>query len=386
MWEYFIYVFLVFIPIAAVMFYILKKNNLSLPNILAIIVLSFIIIITFPVSVTKIGTLATIALYCIILAGLSLYLLQSDADYSLEAEPADKNVLDMRFNPVQESGSNSIKIGDTVLVSDIACKYDSEAGKDMAQADGEAEGKEWEEEIKAGKSEKVDDIEKFKENIGAEIDKQEILSAANLLPEMMEENEEIKMLPQDNFLDSEESLDEIAAFILDAAEKEQAMIMEDEAEKGQDVEKSEMKQEDDIRIHEENHGFKTDNAEDEEIINILDRGFAAKMVSDFQAAFEYFYAAWNLTRDVELKYMLTAELAELSKILGWYSQGEEILVKFIDETFLSNEMKKEAERMLMSIQLIEQEIQRLNLKEVPFSKLPRLVKVKVEEEMRRLYI
>lgn len=40
----------------------------------------------------------------------------------------------------------------------------------------------------------------------------------------------------------------------------------------------------------------------------------------------------------------------------------------------------------MSIRLIEQEIRRLNLNEVPFAKLPRLVKVKVEEEMRRLYI
>lgn len=384
MWEYFTYVFLVFIPIASVMFYILKKNNLSLPNIWTIIVLSFIIIITFPVSVTKIGTLAAITLYCIILAGLSLYLLRSDTDYSLEAEPGDKNVLDISFNSMQELGPDEI-----IVLADIAYMNNNQTVQGMAQADGYNEG---EEKVEAKKSAETHNTDKFKENVKISLDEQKASSEENIAEGMVEENKEIQLLPvQETDFGKEESFDEIAGYILDAGEKEQAMFLEDDiedmAETGQDIETAEVQQENNNRIKEETHaGEVYNNAKDDEIINILDKGFAAKIASDFKSAFEYFYAAWFSTSDLELKYMLTAELAELSKILGWYSQGEEILVKFIDEAFLNDAMKNEAERMLMSIRLIEQEIRRLNLNEVPFSKLPRLVKVKVEEEMRRLYI
>lgn len=305
-----------------------EKNNLSLPNIWTIIVLSFIIIITFPVSVTKIGTLAAITLYCIILAGLSLYLLQSDTDYSLEAEPGDKNVLDIRFNSMQELGPDGIKIDEIVVPADIAYMNNNQKVQGMAQADGYNEG---EAKIEAKKSDETHNTDKFEENVKNSLYEQKASSEENIAEEMVEENKEIQLLPvQETDFDKEESFDEIAGYILDAGEKEQAMFLEDDiedmAESGQDIETAEVQQENNNRIKEETHAWEVcNNAKDDEIINILDKGFAAKIASDFKSAFEYFYAAWFSTSDLELKYMLTAELAELSKILGWYSQGKKFL-------------------------------------------------------------
>ncbi|MBO8159825.1 hypothetical protein [Thermosyntropha sp.] len=357
MLEYFLGVFLVFIPISTVMFYILKKNGLPLKASIGVITIAFLVIVTFPISAVRIGTIAAAIIYCLILMGLSFYILHSQLDYSLNAD---------KFS------SNSTGL-ETVWNEKL--KQETEAAVVSEES--------WLQNFRLEKDELDEIILESNPDINDNI---AIDDSDDIKADFMEENRNEKKIV---FFDEDEAL-------IDKFEEE---IISGESifsgeEKVETIEESNLEEKDvlsasEMDIESEKDADSELPSDDEKIkvLEMIDRGFVAKSSYELNQAFEYFYTAWLLTGDLELKYMLTLELAETAKILGLYSRAEEILVEFINEVSDINKlMKQEAERKLVLIRFIRSEIQRLKLEEMPFSKLPRWLKIKVEEKKERLYI
>lgn len=374
--EYIFYTSLVFLPIAGVMFYILRSYRLSFSAIWSILVLTFIIIITFPVSVAKIGTIFSLVVYLIVLGGLALYLLQYD-DYSLETG-TDMLERSEEFSPVRGEKGQELWVQKTWPGMDDG---------DSMNANREPDAENMLHVKEAIAEESLPELEDKGER------KAEILLVSE--KEAVDENKDV--LPYEAGGEDEEAAGEEKTI--------QELEMEYNGEKADEgceeaaacmesiEEKAESREENSAVIEDEAKEAACDNrdkveeeAEERKVVRLLDLAFAARMKDDLEGAFAYFKKAWELTRDIDLKYMLALELAEISIVLGWYSQGEEIIVKCMNEYMLNEMMQRELARKLAFIQLIRREIRHLKLEEVPFARLPRLLKMKVEDELRRLYL
>lgn len=388
--EYFLYTLLVFLPIAAVMFYILKSYRLSFSAIWSILVLSFIIIITFPVSITKIGTIFTIVVYCIVLGGLSIYLMQYDDGCSLENNSEGKAEswgfgLDKVQNGLPGEEALPVNILSPTLATDgeeIAAVMeitDKEAKKDIC---GVVENGG----LKKEPREKAEDMDGKQvlippEELAFDDKEEEFFEVTAEVTGDEAEKEETEDAAVD---EGEEAACQEASWTEVADGEESRLVVEGE-EKASEMIAQAAATDEDKGANREGNDRSIAGEKELRIIELLDSGFAAKTVSDFNNAFACFYEAWQDTDDSELKYMLALELAEMSTILGWYSQGEEILVKCINEALLNEAMRKELEKKRVWLEIIQKEMRKLKLEEVPYSRLPRLVKVKAEEEWRRLY-
>ncbi|SHG80778.1 hypothetical protein SAMN02745221_01018 [Thermosyntropha lipolytica DSM 11003] len=371
--EYLLYTSLVFLPIAAVIFYILKSYRLSYSAIWAILVLTFVIIITFPFSIIKIGSIFTLVVYIIVLGGITLYLLQYDAEYSLETDKNRKEKIEIYGCEIVES-----QFPEPGKIQMLLAGKNEFSGAEIGSEKPEFEALKNEvERVNDDNVMGIDEERKVEEEYA--IVENEKICVYEETKEAAMIAEPTKQINGDTTWFSEEKGTEAGY-----CEREIASEKDRGGEK--EIEKEDEKTGiTDAESEESGYIEKEKDMVYSQVVRFLDLAFKAKMNEDFEEAFVYFRKAWELTGDIDLKYMLTLEMADISIILGWYSQGEEIIVKCMNEYVLNETMRRELARKLAFIQLIRREIRYLKLEEVPFARLPRLLKVKVEDELRRLY-
>ncbi|NLB87908.1 MAG: hypothetical protein GX790_01585, partial [Syntrophomonadaceae bacterium] len=83
--EYIFYVFLVFLPIGALMVKILYDHGLPIKNIAYIVLTSLAIVITFPISMERLGVLLAFTVYAILILLIILYMVKTADNVSLDA-------------------------------------------------------------------------------------------------------------------------------------------------------------------------------------------------------------------------------------------------------------------------------------------------------------
>ena len=119
---------------------------------------------------------------------------------------------------------------------------------------------------------------------------------------------------------------------------------------------------------------------EESIIKLLDRGFACRG-DKLMEAVNSFEEALSLTSDYELKYLLTMELVDIYKDYGWYNRAVSILRSFIALPDHKSDIINEINQQIDYITLLATELDRLGMSNLPVSRVPRWVRLKVDAEM-----
>ncbi|MDD3267997.1 MAG: hypothetical protein PHX14_01630, partial [Syntrophomonadaceae bacterium] len=84
--EYIIYVILVFLPIGAIMAYLLQKEGVPRKNAAMVVGISWLIIVTFPLSIAKMGTFIALMTYIVAILVMTRFLLGSKKEYAIESK------------------------------------------------------------------------------------------------------------------------------------------------------------------------------------------------------------------------------------------------------------------------------------------------------------
>ncbi|MEN6326209.1 MAG: hypothetical protein ABFD18_08395 [Syntrophomonas sp.] len=86
MQEYILYVIMVFLPIGAIMAYLLQREGVSRRNIAMVVIISWLIIVTFPLSIAKLGTFIALLTYIVAILVMTRYLLGNKKEYVIESK------------------------------------------------------------------------------------------------------------------------------------------------------------------------------------------------------------------------------------------------------------------------------------------------------------
>ncbi|MDD4803175.1 MAG: hypothetical protein PHF24_09590, partial [Syntrophomonas sp.] len=123
----------------------------------------------------------------------------------------------------------------------------------------------------------------------------------------------------------------------------------------------------------------------DEINKLIDMGFIRKSAKQYEDAVRNFALACELTRDAELKYLLTMEILNLYKDLGRYEEAENLLNINIynGKNNLQPDIINEMNRQLSFMRILRAELSRLSIPDTPLAKVPRLVQLNVSAKMQQ---
>ncbi|MEN6460253.1 MAG: hypothetical protein ABFC94_02640, partial [Syntrophomonas sp.] len=121
----------------------------------------------------------------------------------------------------------------------------------------------------------------------------------------------------------------------------------------------------------------------QEVINFIDKAFAIKSL-DLREAANNFQAALDITKNNELTYLLTIELLEDYKDIGMYDKAIQVLSDFIDRKAAAPDIIHQMASNLIYLQIMINELEKLGTPNLPFSTIPRWIRLKVAEEIKLL--
>lgn len=378
--EYIFYVLLVFLPIGALMVKILHDYGLPIRNIAYIVLTSLAIVVTFPISMEKLGVFFAFTVYAVLISLIILYMVKTTGSISLETAGTgaiSENTLEVN-NPKDQKKDENLVL--EIKATDIIePKIDSVPSVSLQEEEAEKslETPTAVDEVLA----ETDKSEDAVEEIISERDKTLVNDDIKLENGIIDDNYyEIK----DNNIENEEKVelndeqstesnDEVK-WVVEAAAAVEVQTME--AENISIELNKEILKDEEVESHSELS---------EEITSYINEAFFYKTEGNNEKAIEKFLLIWENTKDYDLKYLVTLELVEMYKSEGLYNLAQEILTKSYDEvkeinTSLASQLNKE----LSYIILLNNEINRLRLDQVPFDKLPRWVKMKVADEINQL--
>jgi hypothetical protein len=463
--EYILYVILIFIPIGGAMAYLLHKDGLPGKYINIIVILSLFIVLSFPISMERLGGLASLMIYVLLIAVMSWYILKGRAgDLALSTcrLPVGNQFINL-LNRVRSAipvtnetpENDETCIGETIeeipekeempedtMEKEIAAEADIitdeglESESSLVDSSAPARGADeitpiieqkveetselttelteektaavqptTENEVAPGvDSEKGEtvveaDLTPERDETMAEVDltpeKVETVAEADLTPEKVETVAEADLTPEviPEEKQEEEHLPEAAAGSEDI-ELPKDINVEVEPQIPEPVEPAfanaqinEIEEISEPPIEEQDSASISipDSSEPKTtssipIIELIDNGFACRDSNKEQAA-RYFEEAWQTTSDSGLRYMLTLELVEIYKESGWYSEARAILNSFIALPGHKSDIINEINRQIDYISLLTAELERLGISDLPISRVPRWVRLKVDGEM-----
>ncbi|MDD4550387.1 MAG: tetratricopeptide repeat protein [Syntrophomonadaceae bacterium] len=407
MQEYFICVGLIFLPIGAIMAYLLSKEGFWGRNIALIEFVAFLIILTFPISMERLGTILSIVVYIALLIVTVLVFLPGRKDSTVM--PGGDNGTNLPEE--QPDYLNNNLAGSTV---ETEIYSDSSGGlideNEKVPAAGEIAANDCPQDNILGDScnnaasndtfNLIPDVseelpeENEKDNLETKSDVSEYDHNGDLLALNMDTiNKESKTAYSQDKIDEEQVVYEdntselshnIGALQVDEVEiisgAVENIFEDDNTEQltGEQVVIPDIVQ---ARIDTEESESPSDaTIESAMTCTLIDRGFKSRSENLNEAA-EYFEQAWQLTINQELKYLLTFELCQIYKELGEYSKAEGILEQFsvlIDER---PDIIEEINEQLTRVKLLVRELNRLGLGYIPLASVPRWIRIKVAEEI-----
>lgn len=364
--EYLFYVLLVFLPIGFLMVKILKNYGLPPKNIIYIVLISLIIIISFPVCMARLGLILTFSLYAIFLLLIIFYIVKMD-----------EIAFDETNNPI--------------MLSNLEI---TEPNLDLNQTETVIIENQQEMEIESLINNIAEDINDIAEDNSITDYTEEIIKETTEVISKETEKTPIKELLEeliDNATEeklevSKEDISEDFAEVTKELELIKEIKEEDEADEIDNNILAEVTDKDDLDVHDNKiDKIIIENESEQDIISYIEKGFQYKIGEDFPQSLAHFLFVWEHTKDFDLKFLVTIELAELYMLEGLYNKAQDLLTIFqteIPSTKFNEAL--EIKKRLDYITLINKEITRLGLEVVPLAKLPRWVKIKVAEELNQV--
>jgi len=134
-------------------------------------------------------------------------------------------------------------------------------------------------------------------------------------------------------------------------------------------------------------GRKHIRAEDEQDLrdSYISRGFEAKSEGKLDLAVKYFTSAMELHPPEDLEVMLVFDICAMLRELGQYKKSREFLEQFSRDrgSRIVPTLAEEVQIQLKYMDLLVETLEKANTPSLPFSKVPVLIKVSVEEKVNR---
>ncbi|MGI5911919.1 MAG: hypothetical protein ACOX6E_04965 [Syntrophomonadaceae bacterium] len=351
--EYIFNVILFYIPIAGIMIYFFRNDGIQVKQIWILLGLSLLIILSFPVCMERLGTSVTFILY------FSLSVVVVWNFFKGRVAKSAANVLPCPVNGEQLSFID----GDSTIEPCLEDVPGYEGTKTTI------DGKLRLESLNRPAEQPVDEF-----GVNG-------LERADLL--------EITNIPNQEI---EEYFESTLAVDVELAEQSEGPIREDSATVLINNSPAHIESDgpytcyvEDIEHHSEqgangNGDESVVTAVEEQIKELIDMAFACRESNPEESA-GYYQEAWRLTSDYDLKYLLTMELVEIYKENGCYNEIVRLLNTFITLPGSKPDILNQINRQLKYINLLVAELKRLGIGELPVSKIPRLVRLKVDEQI-----
>lgn len=400
--EYILYVLLFFIPIGAAMVAFLKREGMASKQINVVVAVSLLIIITFPISMERLGSLWALTVYMIVvfLTAGWLFKDRNTEFMQLSGEKARSESAGRAFmaatNLAEEPNPEAVPASEDITVIHGGDAYGEGTATDReAQVvpvmqevaedlpDGRDDDKNMEEPAPTAElpSEAVAETSEDASKEEAALPQHKAEEAKEILSDPGKQKEE---LPEVSIIVPVEELPNLENDHAAMVEAEVDLVTEILGQKTSAVEESAPDTPADVgqaRLQ-RNVVVRAEESEpageDIRVMENLDHAFNLKGQGRFQEAGACFFVAWDRTRDEELKYLLTVELTELYQETGQYSDALRIIDRFLDMRGHKFDIINKIKRQREFLSVLTQELNRLGLDGTPISSVPEAVRIKAE--------
>lgn len=409
MGEYLKYSLLIFIPAGCFIFWYFVRQGIEEKTTLGIVALSLVIIITFPLSMAYLGFAMACVVYLFILGCMAVIL-----NRTIEKSYASNEQV------LSDAGEVSSSYSSTLFDSDGSESAPSSYYKEMAAAtetesmvlESQASGKtiaELQEDLQEELQEEPQEAMLSKEeslfadtgidehDLKAESDPEQaaIVDSSEEMSEYLPEHSVSTTTTADSTAgDLEERevkpfTDHLESPVYPAAVYDPETIPIQNEDGGTDIDLRQAIQIDADLLHKED-GSETRFQEKDEGIKentrmvneLLEEGFQHKFNEHESAAVNSFMQAYELSLDEELRGMLALEIANLHKNAGHYDEAQAILTLTIGNARNQTAIIKDIKLQLSFLQVLITELERLGLPAMPFSQIPRWVRLKVTDKIQ----
>lgn len=365
--EYLVYVTMVFIPISIWIILLLRAENYSLKNIGAVILLSYLVIVSFPFSMQYLGTSRTAFMYALALGMLATVLFrplayafsnEGLANYALP-DPMDSSIAGVTSAFGNKCETACSPQENTSVITAAAPEVIPESvfevsPEDLVAANG-----------------KIDDKTAVFEAVDTSA---EIIAAGEYTDsegwtedDPASECSPIETAEPDADADIDDCLMSFEYMIEDGPEDDLAepVLIYDSSPP---------------REPEPVSAIIGDGKEEIDQINSsIEYGFKAKAEGDLETAGLWFRQAFHASEDRELRYLLGVELVTILQSTGEYEEAEHLLDQIIETEDLSP--SEELIRQKRYLGILANELEQLGIPGTPAAEIPRFVRIKVEEKM-----
>lgn len=117
--------------------------------------------------------------------------------------------------------------------------------------------------------------------------------------------------------------------------------------------------------------------------NYIVRGFDAKSEGKLDLAVKFFQEALELSPPRDLELMLSFDIFAMFREIGQYDKAREVLTRFAKKGYggLNQLEIEEIEASLKHVELIQELLLKANTPNLPYSKIPALIKISAEEKI-----
>ena len=397
MQEYVLYIVFIFIPIGLIMTYLLHKDGYEIRDIAIVNAVSFLMIILFPISMSRLGMLTSVIVYIMALAVMAAFIMYPWIIKAVQLKPPWRantiNAGEVTGNN-NEGTSSSIK-QKVELANKIHPSVDKEAGFDLEEKISS---------VSIDVNQLIDSNEQPEHNNhhseeNVELEKAQIDEAAAIVEEAISEVRDITFEAEIK----DESIQAInGEFTAERMERvmqvESSAVNEESVEEksGNDIDCCDIEEESiDSSFYEDKSGTILSEyglseetwinpVESDEVLNLVGLGFDYKLQGHILDASEAFAKAYELAQGEGIRSLLGLERVYIYKEIGAYSKAKELLNQLVGFTQVEPAIIREINKQIVYIEVLIRELTRLRMGNMPASSVPRLVRLKVAEEIELL--
>jgi len=398
MQEYVLYIVFIFIPIGLIMTWLLHKDGYETRDIIIVNAVSFLMIVFFPISMSRLGTVTSVIVYIMALVVMAAFIMHPWIIKAVQLrQPLGANA----GNAGEATGNNnesmsSLNRQNIELTNKIQPSEDKEDGFDLDEKISSV-NIELNQLIDANEQPEYDNQSFSEENI--EPEKPNTDEAAAVSEELISEVRDIKIESEMKDDSIQVMNGELAAENIEQVKEiESSETNEDSADEkpGNQLELCDMEEESvDNGSSEDKSGVVLSDfgpsietwinpVESDEVLNVVGLGFDYKLQGHILNAAEAFTKAYKLAQGEGMRCLLGLERVYIYKEIGAYSKAKELLNELVGFTQVEPAIMREINKQIVYIEVLIRELSRLRMGNMPASSVPRLVRLKVAEEIELL--
>ena len=389
--EYILFVILVFVPIGALMAYLLRREGISARNTIMILMASCLIIMFFPVVFQKWGKPGISVILLAVVFATVKFCHQDNLEIQSEGEQAPVRFKELVM--LRESREEPMVVAATRDHNPGECELEEDDNKTQIE-ESELHRSTPPEPVavQADNGTQLADSQLVSDPEGFEFTEKGLEAGPGLI-DSTDESEEMDImkdyqpyLPGEAQAEETRAIDTVEAY--EACLPEEAQFHETETvdnpeEPIQIVEYPDTQ----LNTGAPNPAVGESPAlprEEEHILRILEDGFASKLQGDIEKAASCFSEVYNNTSDDQLKYLLAGELANFYKQSGLYDKAVALLEGYLEAKTDIPGAVEAISKELSYLNRLTGELRRLGIKGLPFTSVPRWVKLKAAEQIEDL--